>query len=79
MTFRTLDPDFRQDDGRYWESVASPEMGWTEAGAAAPVATAIRPGFGATVAPKAGRIAVATGAAAPASVQPISGEATLSK
>jgi len=34
---------------------------------------------GATVAPKAGRIAVATGAAAPASVQPISGEATLSQ
>ena len=34
---------------------------------------------GATVAPKAGRIAVATGAAAPVSVQPISGEATLSK
>jgi len=34
---------------------------------------------GATVAPKAGRIAVAAGAAAPAMVQPISGEATLSQ
>ena len=34
---------------------------------------------GATVAPKPGRIAVTTGAAAPASVQPISGEATLAR
>jgi RND family efflux transporter MFP subunit len=34
---------------------------------------------GATVAPKVGRIVVASGATAPASVQPISGEATLSK
>jgi RND family efflux transporter MFP subunit len=34
---------------------------------------------GATVAPKVGRIVVASGATAPASVQPISGEATLAK
>lgn len=34
---------------------------------------------GATVAPKAGRIVVASGKTAPASVQPISGEATLAK
>ncbi|TCP99482.1 RND family efflux transporter MFP subunit [Sphingomonas sp. PP-F2F-A104-K0414] len=34
---------------------------------------------GATVAPKAGRILVASGTTAPASVQPISGEATLAK
>jgi hypothetical protein len=35
----------------YFARVASPEMGWTDAGAVAPDATTIRPTFGATVAP----------------------------